>query len=284
MRYLNQPKLTLIGAGPGDPDLITVKGLKKLAEADVVLYDALVNTSLLRYTPANAKKVFVGKREGNHVKTQDEINAMIIKLALEYGHVVRLKGGDPFILGRGFEELAHAVKNAIPAEVVPGISSSTGLSALIGIPLTLRGQSEGFWVITGTTSERQLSADLKLASRSNATVVILMGMRKIPQITRIYKNNGQGDMPVMLIQNGSMNNEKIVSGTINNIEQKKNASGLSSPAVILIGKVLQKALPLVELNRIITGNLNSKEQKIIGEFSNTKHYENDTEQIISRFY
>jgi uroporphyrin-III C-methyltransferase len=100
MRYLNQPKLTLIGAGPGDPDLITVKGLKRLAEAAVVLYDALVNTSLLRYVPSKAKKVFVGKREGYHVKTQDEINTMIVELAREYGNVVRLKGGDPFIFSR----------------------------------------------------------------------------------------------------------------------------------------------------------------------------------------
>ena len=284
MRYLNQPKLTLIGAGPGDPDLITVKGLKRLAEAAVVLYDALVNTSLLRYVPSKAKKVFVGKREGYHVKTQDEINTMIVELAREYGNVVRLKGGDPFIFGRGFEELAHAVKNSIPTEIVPGISSSTGLSALAGIPLTLRGHGEGFWVITGTTSDKQLSSDLILASKSTATVVILMGMRKISQITRIYKNNAQGNMPVMLIQNGSMQNEKRVTGTINNIEQEIRTSGLSSPAVIIIGKILQEALPIVSSNRIITENLKHEEQKVNGEFSYAKQYENDTEQFISRFY
>lgn len=284
MRFRNRPRLTLIGAGPGDPDLITVKGLKKLAEADVVLYDALVNTSLLRYAPANAKKVFVGKRAGNHMKTQDEINKLIVNLAKEYGHVVRLKGGDPFIFGRGFEELSNAVKSSIPTEVVPGISSSTGLAALTNIPLTLRGHSEGFWVIAGTTSNKQLSDDLSLASTSNATLVILMGMQKISQITKIYKNNGKGNMPVLLIQNGSMHNEKMVSGKINNIEQRVLDAGLNSPAVIVIGKVIDLAIPMLELNQLITGKIKYEERKINGEFTNTKKYENESEQLIPRFY
>ena len=284
MRYQNQPTLTLLGAGPGDPDLITVKGLKKLAEADVVLYDALVNTSLLRYAPASAKKVFVGKRDGNHIKSQDEINMLIVNLAFKHGHVVRLKGGDPFIFGRGFQELSYAVKNSIPTEVVPGVSSSTGLSALNNPPLTLRGYSEGFWIITGTTSDRQISDDLNLASLSKATVVILMGMRKISRIVKIYKNNGQGDMPVMLIQNGSMQNEQTVTGNINNIEEKIQDSGLTSPAVIIIGKVIGEALPIIELNQIITGNLKHEQRKVKGEFSNIKKYENGTKQLIPRFY
>jgi len=280
MKFRNQPKLTLIGAGPGDPDLITVKGLKILAEADVVLYDALVNTSLLRYAPANSIKILVGKRLGRHTKTQHEINTLIVDLAFKHGHVVRLKGGDPFIFGRGYEELAYAVNHSIPSEVVPGISSSTGLTALNNVPLTLRGHSQGFWIITGTTSDGQLSNDINIASTSSATVVVLMGLQKIKQIVDIYKKIGKGKTPVMIIQNGSMGNEKKVVGNIYNIEKKIVEKRLRSPAIIVIGQVVQEANYTMQLNQEIK-NLLIPEKKIIkGEFSNIKFLNNDTEQFI----
>src|SRR6201989_3606744 len=124
------PRITLVGAGPGDAELITLKGLKTLKQADVVLYDALVNDELLEYAPAEAVKVYVGKRSGEHSYSQEAVNKLMVDYAINYGHVVRLKGGDPFVFGRGYEELDHAASYSIPAEVIPGISSSIAIPGL----------------------------------------------------------------------------------------------------------------------------------------------------------
>lgn len=175
-----EPRLTLVGAGPGDADLITLKAIKALQQADVVLYDALVNPALLEHAAAAAPKVFVGKRAGAHSLKQDEINKLIVDSAMAYGHVVRLKGGDPFVFGRGYEELAYADKFNIATEVVPGISSSIAVPELQQIPLTIRGVNESFWVITGTTSSGEISRDIPLAAQSSASVIILMGLTSCP--------------------------------------------------------------------------------------------------------
>lgn len=282
MRYQNQPKLTLVGAGPGDPDLITVKGLKTIADADVVLYDALVNTALLNYAPAGSLKIFAGKRAGRHSMIQKDINQMIVNMAYRHGHVVRLKGGDPFIFGRGFEELSHAVDHNIPVEVVPGISSSTGVPALQNLPLTLRGLSEGFWVITGTTSTKDLSRDIELASYASSTVVILMGMNKLSLITTCFKERGKGKIPVMIIQNGSISCEKAVTGTIDTIESLVIDEGISSPAVIIIGRVVKEADKFKVLNGELKNLYQLKKQKVKGGFTHIKLKEKKNEQFISR--
>ena len=181
MRNLKTPKLTIVGAGPGDVELITLKAIKALEKADVVLYDALVNEELLQYA-TKAEIVFVGKRLGCHAYTQDQINELIVSMANRYGHVVRLKGGDPFIFGRGSEEIEYAEQFGVATNIVPGISSALGVPASVGISLTQRQIAESFWVITGTTSNHELSKDVHLASKSNATVVILMGMHKLDEI------------------------------------------------------------------------------------------------------
>src|ERR1700749_614286 len=147
-----EPRITLVGAGPGDAELITLKGVKALQTADVVLYDALVNEELLEFAPATATKVYVGKRSGDHSYSQDAVNKLMVDYAINFGHVVRLKGGDPFVFGRGFEELEFAASYNIPASVIPGISSSIAVAELKNIPVTHRGLSESFWVITGTIS------------------------------------------------------------------------------------------------------------------------------------
>lgn len=234
----NSPKLTLVGAGPGDAELITLKGVKALSEADVILYDALVNTELLKYTQKTAKRVFVGKRAGFHVYTQEEINIMIVEYALTFGHVVRLKGGDPFIFGRGHEELTYAEAFNIEVEVIPGISSSTAIPALQGIPLTKRGVSESFWVTTATTSNGELSKDIYEAAKSNATVIILMGMKKIKEIAELFISEGKSETPVAIIQDGSLNEEKMGISQVKNIVQMAEENNLSSPAVIVIGEVV----------------------------------------------
>jgi uroporphyrin-III C-methyltransferase len=147
-KEVKEPRITLVGAGPGDADLITIKGIKALKTADVVLYDALVNEELLEFAPQHATKVYVGKRSGDHSFSQDAINKLMIDYALNYGHVVRLKGGDPFVFGRGYEEMDHAASYSIPCAVIPGISSSIGVPGLQHIPVTHRGLSESFWVVT----------------------------------------------------------------------------------------------------------------------------------------
>lgn len=234
-----QPKVSLVGAGPGDADLLTLKALKALKNAEVVLYDALVGQSVLDLIPAEAEKVYVGKRADQHRFSQEEINALIVTYALNYGHVVRLKGGDPFIFGRGHEELEYVDLFDIPVEVIPGISSSVGLAGLQQVPLTRRYIAQSFWVLTGTTTSGQLSEDIRLAAQSSATLVILMAMRKIKEIADHFLAIGKGDTPVMIIQNGSRSNEKIVLGQIKNIHHRASIEGVGRPGIIVIGEVVQ---------------------------------------------
>lgn len=233
-------RVILVGAGPGDPELLTIKALKALQNAKAVLYDALVNEEILDHCPT-AVKLFVGKRKGCHSYMQEQINELLVEYALRYGNVVRLKGGDPFVFGRGREEMNHLLKAGIPTEVIPGISSALAAPAEIGIPVTHRKIAESFWVITGTTSNHKLSADVSLAAQSNATVIILMGMGKLAEIVKTFSKNGKRDIPVAIIQNGTRNNQQSVTGTICDIEEKVATQQLASPAVIVIGEVVNTA-------------------------------------------
>lgn len=242
---MKQAKLTVVGAGPGDPDLITIKAIKTLATADVVLYDALVNPVLLDYAP-NAEKIFVGKRKGCYVYQQEQINDLIISRAFSHGHVVRLKGGDPFVFGRGAEELDVVSEYSIETAMVPGISSALAVPAYQGIPLTKRGSAESFWVITGTTKSHKMSTDVALAAQSNATVVILMGMSKLGEIISAFAKAGKEKIPVAIIQNGTRDDEKTGFGTIETIEKVVAEKKLTSPAIIVIGKVVENRSILSE--------------------------------------
>lgn len=231
-------KITLVGAGPGGTDLISLRGLKALAKADIVLYDALVSEELLQYCPQAVQKIYVGKRASKHTYSQGQINEMLVKYALSHGHVVRLKGGDPFVFGRGYEEIEFAHKHNIETEVIPGISSAIGVPSLQGIPITHRGTTESFWVITGTTSSGKIAQDVYTAAKTSATVVILMGVRKLPEIVRIYKEEGRDSLPIAIIQNGAMPNEKIAIADIQSIENVAKDLHIESPAVIIIGEVV----------------------------------------------
>ena len=166
---------------------------------------------------------------------------MIVDNALTYGHVVRLKGGDPFIFGRGSEEIDYIESFGIPTAVVPGISSSIAVPAYQGVSLTKRGVSESFWVITGTTSDRKLSNDVALAAQSSATVVILMGMSKLSQIVSLFQKENKGETPIAIIQNGTLPNEKIGVGTIDTIVEVAREGNLGSPAIIVIGEVVRES-------------------------------------------
>ncbi|RMG28828.1 MAG: uroporphyrinogen-III C-methyltransferase [Bacteroidetes bacterium] len=236
MKY--KGKLTLVGAGPGDPELISLKGIKALQQAGAVLYDALVHPDLLQYAPAEAPRIFVGKRAGHHHRSQQQINQLILSYALSYGHVVRLKGGDPFVFGRGQEEVEYARIFELEVEVVPGISSATALPGLQGVPLTCRGINESFWVLTATTRGGKLSRDLQQAAHSAATVVILMGMRRLRQICDCFRQAGKGQTPAMAIQHGSLPHEKVALGTVDSLPQEVAAKQIGTPGIIIIGEVV----------------------------------------------
>jgi uroporphyrin-III C-methyltransferase len=231
-------RLTLVGAGPGDPELITLKGVKALENADIVLYDALVNQALLKHIPDSARKIFVGKRRGCYAFQQDEINDLIVQYAISGHHVVRLKGGDPFVFGRGAEEMAYVSKFGIKSSVIPGISSSFSVPALENIPMTKRNVAESVWVITGTTKHHKLSDDIQLAAQSSATVVILMGMSKLQQIADIYQSLGREDLPVAVIQNGTLPTQRLAISTMEHISTIVEKRGIQNPAIIVIGEVV----------------------------------------------
>ena len=235
---MSHGQLTVVGAGPGDVELITLKAIKALQAADVVLYDALVDVALLEYAP-NAEHIFVGKRKGCYAYQQEQINDLIVSRAKTYGHVVRLKGGDPFVFGRGAEEMEYAASKGVKVAMVPGISSSVAVPASQNIPVTKRGAAESFWVITGTTKEHKLSTDVALAAKSNATIVILMGMGKLAEIVELFKLEGKADMPIAIIQNGTREDEKLGIGTIDTIEQIVVGRQLSNPAIIVVGEVVK---------------------------------------------
>ena len=237
-KNIKEPRITLVGAGPGDAELITLKGLKALQTADVVLYDALINKELLDFAPEHATKVYVGKRSGDHSYSQDAVNKLMVDYAINYGHVVRLKGGDPFVFGRGFEELDFAASYSIQAQVIPGISSSIGVPGMQHIPVTHRGLSESFWVVTGTTQNGNISKDVYEAARTNATVVVLMGLHKLTEITEIYKKEGKSKLPVAVIQSGSTEDEKVAVGIVETIAEIVEEKKISAPALMVFGEVV----------------------------------------------
>ncbi len=237
-------KLILIGAGPGDPELITIKAIRRLKQADVILYDALANEDLLQYAAAGCITQFVGKRYGCHALSQEEINTLIVEYSQKYKTIVRLKGGDPFVFGRAQEEIETARNAGMEVELVPGISSALAVPATQMIPLTCRGINESFWVTTGTTRSGEISADIKLAAQSSATVIILMAMSKLEAIMDIFSSYGKADTPVAIIQNGTTKEEKMIIGTVKNIFFKAEHAKMSNPAIIVVGEVV-KLHPLV---------------------------------------
>jgi uroporphyrin-III C-methyltransferase len=213
-----------------------------------------VNEEMLAYAPETSVKVYVGKRSGDHTYSQDAVNQLMVDYALNYGHVVRLKGGDPFVFGRGFEELDFAAAYSIPALVIPGISSSIGVPGLQNIPVTHRGLSESFWVVTGTTASGKVSNDLYEAACSKATVVVLMGIHKLAEIAEIFKSEGKNKLPVAVIQSGSTKNEKVAIGIVDTIVEIVEENKITSPALIVFGEVVSlhpKFQPIKEFYDII---------------------------------
>ncbi|EHQ29165.1 uroporphyrinogen-III C-methyltransferase [Mucilaginibacter paludis] len=232
------PELYVMGAGPGDPELITVKGHKILQQANVVLYDNLASKELLSITRDDCEKIYVGKRPYGDYTPQERILELIKEKTFEKGLVVRLKGGDPFIFGRGYEEILFAREHGIKTHFIPGITSMQA-SGFLDIPLTHRSVSESVWMVTGTKKDGRLSADLRLAMESNATVVVYMGMKKLPEIVQTYIDAGNGNMPAAIIQHASLPQQKSVKGVIQDMPQLAEEHHLTHPAIIIIGRVVE---------------------------------------------
>lgn len=240
VKKIDNPEFYVVGSGPGDPDLLTIRGFKVLESAKVILYDNLANKELLAIAPADCERVYVGKKPYGLCTSQETIHQLIKHYAFTRGNVVRLKGGDPFIFGRGFEEILFAREHGIESHYVPGISSMQA-SGLNDIPLTHRGVSESIWILTGTKKDGSLSSDLQLAIKSKATVVIYMGMKKLTEISAAYMMSGRGSVPAAIIQNASLPHQKQVICEVQDLSQAAMNSGLTHPAIIIIGDVVKAA-------------------------------------------
>lgn len=223
----------LIGAGPGDADLITLKAVKALNKADVVLYDYLANEEILEHAPKSAKRIYVGKKAGEHYKTQDDINELIIAQARENENVVRLKGGDPFVFGRGGEEILALMENDIKFEVIPGVTSAIGAPTSLGLPVTHRALATSVTIVTGhedpTKSEKQVKWDY-----TADTLIILMGIGNIKENTNEIMKYRAPDTPVCVIESGTLPKERVIFGTLDDISTKE----INTPAILIIGEVV----------------------------------------------
>lgn len=222
----------LVGAGPGDPELITLKAVKILKKADVVLYDKLANEEILNYAQ-NAKLIYVGKQAGHHSKTQDEINEILVKEAKENNIVVRLKGGDPFIFGRGGEEMLALAGEELEFESIPGVTSAIGVPTTIGLPVTHRGVATSVTFVTGHEDPTKQSKQVKWDFNAD-TIIILMGIGNLAENTAEIMKYKDPQTPVCVIENGTMENEKIITGTLENIAKKD----IKPPALVVIGHVV----------------------------------------------
>ena len=236
----NQPKpgtVYLVGAGPGDPELITLRGLRVLRRATVIVYDRLVHPELLDEAHSDAERIYVGKRPGHHYRIQDQINSILVARAREGHVVVRLKGGDPFVFGRGGEECEVLHDAGVPFEVVPGISSAVSVPAYAGIPVTHRDVSTAFTVVTGHTCDPEAN-DVDWAALARVgTLVILMGLGRIRQITRRLIEGGRpAETPVAVISRGTTAHQDVVEGTLADIADR--VAHVRPPATIVIGDVV----------------------------------------------
>jgi uroporphyrin-III C-methyltransferase len=234
-------KVFLVGAGPGDPDLITVKGLRCIKQADVILYDRLVNPELLQHAKADAQLVYCGKLPHYHTMKQETINHFLVKYAKKGNKVVRLKGGDPFVFGRGGEEAEECEKHNVPFEVVPGITAGIGAAAYAGIPVTHRNLSKSFAFITGHQAG-DVEAEHQWAHLASGvdTICVYMGVSHLPTITKHLIQNGKSPQtPIALIHWGTLCEQRTIIGTLETIEGRVKEASISNPSMIVIGEVVR---------------------------------------------
>ena len=235
-------KVYLIGAGPGDPGLITVKGLECIEKADVIIYDYLASPMFLQHAKKNAEIIYVGKKGGDHTLSQDKISALIVEKANTGLTVARLKGGDPFIFGRGAEEVEELIKAGISFEIVPGVTSAIAAPAYAGIPLTHRSFTSTVAFVTGheDPTKEESSINWAALAKGMGTIVFLMGVKNLPNITSQLIGHGMdNDTPVALVQWGTTSRQFTITGTLDNIVERVKSAGLKSPAIIIVGQVIK---------------------------------------------
>jgi uroporphyrin-III C-methyltransferase len=240
---VGQGRVYLVGAGPGDPELLTLRAVRIMAKADVVVYDHLVSDGVLAFLPPKAERIYAGKRRNEHTLRQEQINALLVKLAKEGKQVVRLKGGDPFIFGRGGEELQELAKAGVAFEVVPGITAASGVSNYAGIPLTHRDYAQTCLFVTGHLKETNdfVSADLDWVAltRPRQTVVIYMGLSGLGDICRqLIAHGAAPDFPIAIVQDGTTATQKVLTGTLTDLPERVKTSGFTSPCLIIVGEVV----------------------------------------------
>ena len=238
----NAGKVFICGAGPGDPKLITVKAMELLKGCDVILYDRLVSKEIIKQIPLKSEKIYVGRAIGDTITHQNDTNIQMVKLAKEGKNVLRLKGGDPFIFGRGAEEAEFLFDNGIQFEIIPGISSAIGAAEYAGIPLTHRQYASSLAIVTGHEAENKSESIVKWERLANAvdTIVILMGIERLEQICFNLISAGMSkNTDIAVIENGTLTTQRVISGTLIDIISKVENSKVKPPAIIVIGKVVR---------------------------------------------
>lgn len=234
-------KVYLVGSGPGDPGLFTIKGLELVRNAEVLVYDRLAHPSIVAEAKPDAEKIYVGKASSNHTMKQEDINALLVEKGRECKMVVRLKGGDPFVFGRGGEEAEALLEAGIPFEVVPGITSAIAVPAYAGIPVTHRGLCCTLGIITGHEDPTKTKSSIKWDKISTGidTLVFLMGVENLPNIVSELVANGRDtSTPVALVRWGTREEQETLVGTLEDIVEKVQSTGFKSPAVTVIGDVV----------------------------------------------
>ena len=230
----------LVGAGPGDPELLTLRALHLIQKADVCIYDNLVSKEILELVRRDAHMIYAGKLRNNHTIEQKEINKLLVTYANKGLRVLRLKGGDPFMFGRGGEEISELMTKKIKFQVVPGITAATGVSAYAGIPLTHRDYSQSCIFITGHEKNGELNINWNNLTNENQTIVIYMGLNSLPIIVQNLIDSGmKKNMPIALVQEGTTENQTVVVSTISRVNSKILKTDIQSPVIIIIGEVVK---------------------------------------------